>query len=156
MHFEYLNAHHNKSAFDCGNDDINHYLKTMASQHHKRGVARVHILADETTIIGFFTLTNTMMDNSNLLIKRCPKQIPAILIGRIGVDKTYQGQGFSKLLLSNALKKIKSMSLDSGIMFAIVDAKNDGLANYYQQYGFVPTDMPNRLIYDIGKLELKP
>lgn len=153
MHFEYLNAHHNKAVFDCGNDEINHYLKTMANQHHKRGVARVHILVEETNIIGFVTLTSTMIDNSNLFIKRCPKQIPAILIGRIGVDKTYQGQGFSKLLLSHALKKIKSISLDSGIMFAIIDAKNDSLANYYQQYGFILTDTPNRLIYDISKLD---
>lgn len=37
MHFEYLNAYHNKAVFDCGNDGINHYLKTMANQHHKKG-----------------------------------------------------------------------------------------------------------------------
>ena len=36
--FEPLDKHHNRTAFDCGQDDINRYLQIMASQHHKKGV----------------------------------------------------------------------------------------------------------------------
>ncbi|WP_147287549.1 hypothetical protein [Moraxella caprae] len=35
MQFELLDKHHNRQAFDCGNDEINRYLWQMASQHHK-------------------------------------------------------------------------------------------------------------------------
>lgn len=89
--FEPLAKHHDKQAFDCGNDDINRYLKMMASQHAKKGVARTHALADGATIKAFYTLSTGLIDNSQKLINGYPHQIPCIIIGRIGVDSQYHG-----------------------------------------------------------------
>ncbi len=112
MQFEHLNKNHNKQAFDCGNDDINHYLKTMANQHAKNSIAKTHVLTEnQRDILGFYTLVNITLDNSDLAIKGYPRQIGAILISRIGVAMAHQGKGISKLLLSHALKKIKHISL---------------------------------------------
>lgn len=152
MQFELLDKHHNRQAFDCGNDDINRYLWQMASQHHKRGVARVHILANDSHIVGFYTLTSTNLDNSDNGIRGYPHYIPAILIGRMGVDIRYQGQGLSKTLLWSALTKIKAISQDTGVMVATIDPKNESLANYYTQYGFKPLQKSNRLIMSVEHL----
>lgn len=95
--FEPLDKHHNRTAFDCGQDDINRYLQTMASQHHKKGVARLHVLADGKTIMGFYTLANISIE---LDLKDYPRSTPAIMMGRMGVDNHHQGQGRSKVLPS--------------------------------------------------------
>lgn len=146
MRFERLAKHHDRQNFDCGQDDINTYLKNFANQHAKKNIAKIHILIDENNpnqIIGFYGLSNTELV---MKIKGYPNKIPAILIGKLGVDKAFQGQGFSKVLLSHALNKIKTLSLDTGIAFVIINAKTDELANYYKRFGFLPTDIPYRLI----------
>lgn len=146
MKIERLAKHHDRQNFDCGQDEINEYLKNFANQHTKKNIAKIHSLIDENNpsqIIGFYSLSNTELI---MKIKGYPNKIPAILIGKIGVDKRFQGQGFSKILLSHALNKIKELSLDTGIAFVIIDAKTDELANYYQRFGFLPTDIPYRLI----------
>lgn len=146
MKIERLAKNHDRQNFDCGQDDINRYLKNFANQHTKKNIAKIHILIDENNpnkIIGFYSLSNTELI---MKIKGYPNKIPAILIGKIGVDKAFQGQGLSKVLLSHALNKIKELSLDTGIAFVIIDAKTDDLAKYYQRFGFLPTDIPYRLI----------
>ncbi|UNU72814.1 GNAT family N-acetyltransferase [Moraxella nasovis] len=139
--FKKLDKHHDKQSFDCGQDEINAYLKTLAGQHIKKNIAKVHVLTNINNpnhIIGFYTLSNTELI---MKVKGYPNKIPAILIGKMGVDKAFQGQGFSKLLLSHALNKIKLLSNDTGIAFAIIDAKNHELANYDERFGFLPSEV---------------
>lgn len=53
--FEPLTKHHDQASFDCGNEPMNAYLKTMANQHAKKGISVTHILADNSTIKAFYT-----------------------------------------------------------------------------------------------------
>lgn len=97
----------------------------MASQHQK-GMARVHVLADDSVVKAFYTLSNAHFDNT--VTKGYPKQIPIVIIGRIGVSKNYQGQGLSKHAIKNALERIKGISTQSGVVFAMIDTKDEQLA----------------------------
>ena len=105
MQFELLAKHHNKHAFSCGDDDIDQYLKQMASQHIKKQLAKVYVLADGETIIGFYSLTVMTLI---LDLKGYPKHIPAVLIGRVGVYTTQQGQGGRQVTVSPRPKKGKA------------------------------------------------
>ncbi|USZ14103.1 GNAT family N-acetyltransferase [Moraxella sp. FZFQ2102] len=149
MQFEHLNKHHDRQSFDCGNVQINSYLHRLAGQHHKKGISKVHVLAQGSEIIGFYTLSNLMI---NIKSKHYPNTVPAILIGRIGVSLNHQGQGFSKMLLTHALQKITKLSQDTGIVFVVVDAKDEKLAEYYTKFGFVRTEYPLRLILEVSTL----
>jgi hypothetical protein len=46
-----------------------------------KGRTRVHVLADDSVIKAFYTLSNAHFDNT--AIKGYPKQIPIVIIGRI-------------------------------------------------------------------------
>lgn len=150
MQFELLAKHHNKQAFGCGNDEIDQYLKQMASQHMKKQLAKVYVLAKGETIIGFYSLTVITLI---LELKGYPKHIPAVLIGRIGVDTTQQEQGIGRLLLAHALKKAKQMSLIGGVAFVVIDAKSDELVSYYEKFGFLKTAIPYRLIISVNSID---
>lgn len=115
----------------------------------KKGVARVHVLADGKTIMGFYTLANISIE---LDLKGYPRSTPAIMIGRMGVDNRYQGQGYSKILLSHAIQSIKHISTITGVMVIVIDAKDEQLAQYYEQFGFVPTANPLRLILNVCQI----
>lgn len=149
--FEPLNSSHDRASFDCGNEPMNRYLKTMASQHAKKGISATHILADGATIKAFYTLSNTQIVNDGL-IKGYPNDIPAILLGRIGIDKPYQGKGLLQEILFDAFVKVKQFRAVSGMAFIVIDAKTDQLFNYYQQKaGFLPL-VGNRLVYPINQI----
>lgn len=121
----------------------------MASQHHKKGVARVHVLADGKTIMGFYTLANISIE---LDLKDYPRSTPAIMMGRMGVDNRHQGQGYSKVLPSHTIQSIKHISITTGVMVIVIDVKDERLAQYYEQFGFVPTANPLRLILNVRQI----
>lgn len=151
--FELLNSTHDRTAFDCGNVQINQYLQTMASQHHKKGIASVHVLVNGEQIKAFFTLSAISLDNTNNAIKGYPKQIPAVLIGRLGVDVAYQGQQLGDLLLSEALRFAKEIKKMAGVAFVVIDAKNESLANYYQKKGFYRFANSLKLFYPVNNVD---
>lgn len=97
---------------------------------------------------GYYTLTSGEIHTP---IKGYPKTIPVIIIGRIGINKPYQGKGLSQDLIRNAIRQVKAISQMAGVAFAVIDAKTDELARYYQKLGFVPL-VGNRLLYPIHQI----
>ena len=70
--------------------------------------------------------------------KRLPRYptLPAVLIGRLAVDRGFQRRGLGELMLMNAVHRTMQ---DAAAAFALlVDAKNDLAAAFYRRYGFRP------------------
>ncbi|TNG95459.1 GNAT family N-acetyltransferase [Pasteurellaceae bacterium USgator11] len=152
MKFELLSSQHDRSSFDCGNVEINQFLITQANQQAKKGISKTHVLVSleaPAVIIGFYSLSSLSL---SLSLKGFPKIIPAMLIGKLGVDVRFQKQGFSKVLLAQALKKIKQYAQEIGIAFVVIDAKDEKLSLFYQQFGFETTTVPLRLILPVSKI----
>lgn len=49
LKIEALAKKHDRRAFDCGNDDLNRYLQTMANQQSKKRLSKTHVLIDMNT-----------------------------------------------------------------------------------------------------------
>jgi GNAT superfamily N-acetyltransferase len=140
---EPLNRNHNRTAFNCGIESLDRYLKHQANQDIKRRVSRVFVVRsrqDEKRVLGYYTLSTLSVDLSVLpekFAKKLPKHpIPAALIGRLAVDVSAQGKGIGKLLLSNAIKRTLAVSGDIAIYAIVVDAINEQAKSFYMQYGF--------------------
>ncbi|MFT6835164.1 MAG: putative GNAT family N-acyltransferase [Francisellaceae bacterium] len=129
--------------FDCGIEILNRYLFYQAKQDVKRKVAAVYILKDidQKSIVGFYTLSSTNLRLTELpdqFIKKLPKYplVPATLIGRLAIDLKYNGGGFGRVLMIDAIKKSVSTSLSIGSAAIVVEAKNDEAQNLYKKFGF--------------------
>jgi GNAT superfamily N-acetyltransferase len=82
------------------------------------------------------------------------KKVPAILIGRLAVDKKFKGQGYGAKTLAEALQKAKSVSREIGIKLIIVDALNEGAKNFYKKFGFDEFDNePMKLFLEMATVE---
>ncbi len=134
--YEYVDI----SSFDCGNHALNEYLKKYAKQDVNRYLAKCFLAtSNDNTLIGYYTLSSLSMlvDDipQELISYKLPyRQIPMVLLGRLAVDKRFQGQGFGSELLVDAMKKV----LDSPIgAFAIlVRPKDENAKNFYAYHGF--------------------
>jgi GNAT superfamily N-acetyltransferase len=156
-----LSRSHDREAFDCGVSDLNNFLRSTARQHQEKGVSRTFVLVDSdsttpTRIIGYFTLSVCEGFAAALpakLAKRLPQSIPAALLGRLAVDQAFQGHGYGRALLFEAIRRVAAISSQIGVAGLFVDAKDDIAAAFYRKFGFVPLPSnPHRLFLPLGTL----
>ena len=57
-----------------------------------------------------------------------------MLLGRLAVDRSYQGKGLGAVLLGDALMRPARAEL--GVFAMVVDAKDDAAQRFYERYGF--------------------
>lgn len=147
-----FNRSFDRAEFSCGQPQLDRYLKIQATQDIRRQVSRLFVLheIDAHRIAGFYTLSAASIAFSKLpanLAKKLPRYpIPAVLIGRLAVDRSHQGLGLGKALLADALKRILTVSETVAIHAVLVDAKDESARRFYEKFGFVPfKDEPMKL-----------
>ena len=142
---ELLNKKHNRKDFDCGKELLNSYLKNQANQDVKRKLSACFILIDNETksIQGYYTLSNNSIPLncfSEQVQNKLPKSyasIPTTLLGRLAIDRKFQGKGIGKILLIDALKRSYEISKTIGSFGIIVDPIDNEAKSFYQRYDFI-------------------
>jgi len=158
---ELLDKRHNRSDFDCGKELLNNYLKNQAGQDVKRKLSVCFVLSEnETNIIqGFYTLSNygiPLSSFSEKIQKKLPKSytsIPTILLGRLAIDRRYQGLGIGKILLIDALKRSYENSQVIGSFAVVVDPIDQEAARFYKKYDFIGLPDSGKMFIAIKTLE---
>ena len=135
----------NAAGFQCGHESLDDYVRRFASQDVRRNVARVFVATPENDpeqLAGFFTLSAGSVSCSSLpasLARKLPRYpVPVALIGRLAVDKKFQGKGLGSILLVDACQKISQASAVLAMAGIIVDAKDNEAVSFYKHFGFVP------------------
>lgn len=147
---EPLGKGHNRAAFSCGKESLDSYIERQAGQDRRRNLARVFVKTGDDeprTIAGYYTLgalSITFEDLPEEQSRKLPnyRHIPAVLIGRLAIDRKYQGRGLGKLLLVDALKRIVTQGGQLGIYAVVVEPIDDEAARFYKRYGFI--EFPSR------------
>jgi len=142
---------HDRTGFDCGEEPLNRYLKTLAGQHRVKGIATAFVLVDSerpSRIVGYCSLSAASMAFEGLVEadrKGLPVYpVPAVRIGRLATSVSVRGQGLGELLLQNAIKRILQTRNTLGVHVVVVDAK-DSVAEGF--YGFRLCDPKSRQHY---------
>ena len=121
------------------------------------------MLVDETVdparVIGYHTLLMVQVKQEDIP-KDKPKikrGIPVILLGQIGVDHEFQGQGYGELLLMDAQARVHEISKRTGVRAMMLDARTERLASWYEAHDFIRFPSQLRMfkgIQAIRKLKL--
>lgn len=153
-----LNTAHLRKAFDCGEPSLNTYLHRYARQNIKNRINRVFIASPagaEKSIVGYYTLSAGSISADDLPLiqkRRLPNYpVPVALLGRLAVDKQYQGQRLGSILLADAVQRVEQASEVLAVYAIVVDALNPSVAEFYQGFGFVPfSAQPLKLFLPLG------
>ena len=142
MIVEPISRHHNRKLFDCGDEEVNRFLREQALQDHEKDMSRTMVLIDEpdqTRIIGYHTLAMRQVRQEDIPKDRpkIKRSIPVVLLGQLGVDRAFQGSGLGELLLMDAQARVDEISRRTGIRAMMLDARNERLARWYEQHDFV-------------------
>ena len=138
---EKLSSDHERESFDCGKELLNNFLKRLATQYRKKNLGQTYVVATpDRRAIGYYTISTSRVDFDNVpddLRRQYPQiPIPVVLLGRLAVDKVFQGQGVGKTLLVTAVRQAGELAETVGIAAVEVHAIDDEARGFYLKYGF--------------------
>jgi GNAT superfamily N-acetyltransferase len=135
-----IDASHDVARFDCGKPALNDWLRNRALKNEGKA-SRCFVVCQERAVVGFYALAAGAVrhDRTPGALKRnMPEQIPVIVLGRMAVDSSFQGQKLGDSLLRDALKRALSVAADVGARAVLVHAIDREVVPFYTQYGFKP------------------
>lgn len=152
---------HQRESFECSNSLYSIFLKQYANQQQKRGECNVYVFleSDGTSIIGYYTLTPTTLEITDLPIKLNKQYgrntLGCTLLGMLAVHRDYEGKGLGRILIFDAMKRVISQTeVGASSAHLVLDADNPELVAWYEKLGFVPTTSnPMRLYMPFAKIE---
>ena len=161
---EPLKPAHDRTAFDCGKESLNQWLKHRAGQWERKELVRCYVAVPsaQARVVGFYAVSSHHVSYELLPVdqaKGLPQiDVPVVLLGRLAVDRTVQGQGLGRVLLVDVLRRAEWLAGQLGIRAVEVDAIDDDARRFYLKFGFTPlADDPNHLflpMHVIRKLQL--
>ncbi len=139
--FQILADHHDRAAFDCGEPSLNLFLQRQAKQNADRNLGVTHVVVGkpgDARILGYYTLVTRHIERDAMpRANRFPQDgIGVVLLGRLGVDKSAQGQRIGTAMLARAIEQIEGAAQTVGIHALVVHALNDHARDWYLKVGF--------------------
>jgi len=114
-------------------------MTTMAALFGAVPHCFVAVEATTSTIAAWYSISAASIPLVDLPpdeTKRLPRYptVPAVRIGRLAVDQSFQGRGLGAALLADAATR--TLKADAAAFTLLVDAKNDRAVAFYQRFGF--------------------
>jgi ribosomal protein S18 acetylase RimI-like enzyme len=138
-----LGAEHGRGSFHCGEEALDRYFKTQATQDIRRRIANCFVAVEAAggLVAGYYTIAAASIPLVELPpeeARRLPRYptVPAVRIGRLAVDQRFQGRGLGGALLVDAARR--SIQSPPAVYALLVGAKNDQAVAFYQRYLFRP------------------
>ena len=130
-----LDGKHKTIEFDCGNDTLNEWLLKRALKNQDNGASRTFVICQSDRVVGYYALASGSVERLEAprsIARNMPDPLPVIVLGRLAVDLSMQGQRLGSSLLKDALLRVLKISQDIGVRACYLgDAKR-----FYLAYGF--------------------
>ncbi len=144
-----LEAGDDLSLFDCGVPALNDWLRKRAFTNHLSGASRSYVATAGRRIVGFFCLSAGAIHHAaapGAIRRNMPEPIPVIVMGRLAVDRAYQGKGLGPAILLDAIEITRNLAQAAGIRALLVHAKDEAAANFYARFGFTRSPLDELML----------
>jgi predicted N-acetyltransferase YhbS len=134
-----ISDRHVVSDFDCGQSSLNDWLKKRAVKNENTGASRTFVVCDDNTVIGYYTLSVgavTREEASGKVRRNMPEPIPVMILGRLAVDRRWQGKRIGASMLKDAILRTLIVADQAGIRAMLVHALSEEAKRFYLQCGF--------------------
>jgi GNAT superfamily N-acetyltransferase len=136
---ELLTADHDLSRFDCGKPALNRWLSVHALANQQTRDSRTYVVCEQRQLLAYYSLATASIERRAAARKfrhGAPDPIPAILLGKLAVNKEHAGQGIGSGLLKDAFLRSYQVSELVGARIILLDALDDEAKKFYINRGF--------------------
>jgi GNAT superfamily N-acetyltransferase len=138
---EKLAAHHQVHNFKCGKNSIDLFIRKYALVNQRADSSQTYVVHVNNVVMGYYSLVFGSMrleDSPAPIQAEMPRNypVPVMIFARFGVDKKIQGRGIGTALLKDAFLRTVAASEIAGLAAILVDAIDDKMVAFYENYGF--------------------
>jgi GNAT superfamily N-acetyltransferase len=133
---ERLTPAHDLSQFKSREPQLDDWLRQKALANESSGGCRTYVVQDGDRIVGFYSLATGAVahtDTTGKVRRNMPDPVPVVILARMAVDESYEGQGIGKGLLKDAVLRILSASEIVGVRAILIHAKSKEAKRFYVQ-----------------------
>lgn len=140
-----LERNDTRDGFRCGVASLDTWLVEHAPGADAAGSARTYVVIDEVQdrVVGYYALTVASLEREEATgraSRGMPRHpIPAMLLARLAVDESVQGDGVGAMLLADAMQRTLLVAEETGIRLLLVHAVDEDARSFYLNYGFEPS-----------------
>jgi len=152
-----LSDQHDLTDFACGHPSLDDWLKRRARRNQISGASRTYVVADGAKIVAYYALASGGLSAdaaTGKLRRNMPDPIPVAILGRLAIDRNFQGRGLGRALFRDAALRVLSAGETIGIRGLLVHAISDEAAQFYLALGLEALpDEPRTLMVTLGDLK---
>jgi GNAT superfamily N-acetyltransferase len=123
--------------FNCGQPDLDDWLKRFALINQRAGMTTVFVTLSEGKVVGYYALATGGVERANAparVTQGVPAHpIPVVLLARLAVDSSAQEGGLGRALVRDALIRVAAAADEIGIRALLIHAKDESAREFYMK-----------------------
>ena len=138
---------------------LDDWLRNRAWPNLQVAASRTYVICPAASgrIVGYFALSMGQIlaqDVKGSMRRNMPRQIPAVTLGRLAIDRAWQGKGLGGALLADMMRRSLRAGAEVSARLIIVHAISPAAEAFYLHHGFtrLPGEAPT-LALDLLKLQ---
>lgn len=135
---ELLTTEHDLAGFDSAAPSLDDWLRRRALRNQASGASRTFVACDDRRVAGYYALAASAVAPdaaSGRLRRNMPDPVPIAVLGRLAIDKAYQGKGLGRALFRDAAMRVLAAADSIGIRGLLVHAISDQAKAFYAGLG---------------------
>ena len=152
-----LTERHDTDNFNSGEPELDDWLRRRALANMAMAASKTYVVCPtgSLSVIGFYALSMGQILNqeaTGAMRRNMPRQIPAVILGRLAIDRDWQGRGLGRALLHDAVGRSLRASGEVSARLLVVHAISPMAEAFYRHFGFarLPIETPT-LALDLVK-----
>lgn len=131
---------HDREHFDSGEPVLDEWLHRYARQNRRRDTAATWVIVDaKHVVVAYASVAMTGIHRSAApvtLAKGAPNPVPALLLGRLAVDRRYANLGIGTALAAHVLATAAELNEKAACRAVVVTALNSRARTWWEHLGF--------------------
>lgn len=145
--------------FDSGEPALDEWLRQRAWANLQLAASRTYVVCPigSSAVIGYAALSMGQIlaqETTGSMRRNMPRHIPAVVLGRLAIDRAWQGKGLGRALLADVVHRALLASEQVSARLVIVHAISPAAEAFYLHHGFtrLPVETPT-LALDLVKFQ---
>jgi GNAT superfamily N-acetyltransferase len=138
---ETLAEEHQLDDFASGEPALDEWLKRRARGNQVNGASRAYVVCQGKRVVGYYALASGAVAHSDVsgrFRRNMPDPIPVVILGRLAIDRAFQGRGLGRALMRDAAQRVTRAADVIGVSAILVHAISEDARNFYLALGFQP------------------
>jgi GNAT superfamily N-acetyltransferase len=146
---EKLTPEHDVSTFTSGEPALDDWLRRRALANEDSGASRTYVVRSGGRVVGYYALANGAVARAEVpgrVRRNMPDPVPVMVLGRLAVDRAYQGRRLGVALLRDAVLRTLQAAGIAGIRAILVHAISEDAGKFYERCGFTASPVDPRTL----------